>query len=57
MYRIAEKYLNIISGVGLNPTGNIDDLVEQLVLNGPACLKLVKAIEHHSGSKLVPVEK
>ena len=56
-YRLAEKYLNIVSGVGLNPTSSIDDLVEQLVLNGPACVKLVKALELHTGSRLVPVEK
>jgi len=56
-YRIAEKHLNIISGA---PTGpqlqNVDELIDQIIKNQPACQKLINALTMKVGAKLAPIE-
>jgi hypothetical protein len=55
-YRIAEKYLNIVSGASSPQHQNIDELIEQIIRNKPACDKLLDALTEKVGAKLAPIE-
>jgi hypothetical protein len=55
-YKIAEKHLNIISGIQSTPTQDTKQLAEQMVKN-PETFKIFRdAMEEIVGAKLTPVE-
>ena len=57
-YRIAEKYLNIISGsYTTSIIRNSEQLVDQIIKNKATCEILVNALAEKIGAKLVPAEK
>ncbi len=57
-YRIAEKYLNIVSGGSLGPQlQNADEMIELIIKNKPAFEKLLDALEDRVGARLAPVEE
>jgi len=57
MYRIAEKYLNIISGVQVMPTQDTRKLVEQIIADPPAFKILRQALREDFGAKLTDIEE
>ncbi len=56
-YRIAEKYLNIISGTQSVPTQNTKQIVEEIIKNPEACKILSEALGDLVGAKLSPIEQ
>ncbi|MCW3974790.1 MAG: hypothetical protein NWE86_00915 [Candidatus Bathyarchaeota archaeon] len=57
-YRIAERYLNIISGpIQSTQFSSIDELIDKIVTNGPALDKLRIALRKKVGAKLAPIEE
>lgn len=57
-YRVAEKYLNIMSGSSMSPQlQNAEDMIEMIIRNRPAFEKLLDALENRVGAKLSPVEE
>ena len=55
-YRIAEKYLNIISGPTFTPQ-DPEELVEIILRNPKSLAKLSKALNPILGAKLTPLEE
>jgi len=56
-YRIAEKHLNIISGIQSVPTQDTKQIVEQIIKNPEACRVLSEALGDLVGAKLAPIEQ
>lgn len=56
-YRIAEKYLNILSGIQVVPQFDTKELVEQIIMNPSAFKILREALGEFVGAKLAPAEK
>lgn len=56
-YRIAEKHLNIISGSQEQQLGNIDEVIDKIIMNKAAFEKLLDALETKLGSKLAPKDQ
>ena len=55
-YRIAEKYLNITSNVGFEPTPtSVDEVIDQIIANKPAFEKLLQALAEKMNSKIAPL--
>ncbi len=57
MYRIAEKYLNIVSGGIQTHTGNAKELIHELIKDKENRRLLAKSLAEELGARLVPVEK
>lgn len=56
-YRLAEKHLNIMSGIGSGPTANnIDEVIDQIINSKPLIEKLADALAVQAGMKMVMVE-
>ncbi|MFC1507189.1 hypothetical protein ACFLQ6_09000 [Thermoproteota archaeon] len=56
-YRIAEKYLNIISGIQSTPTQDTKELAQQIIKNPEAFKVLQDAMVEIVGAKLAPIER
>ena len=56
-YRLAEKYLNIISGIQSTPSQDTKQLVEQIIKNPEAFKTLRDAMVDIVGAKLSPIEQ
>lgn len=55
-YRIAEKYLSIISGgPQASQFSNVDEMIDQIILNKPAFEKLLDSLAKKMGSRLAPI--
>ncbi|MGB6680215.1 MAG: hypothetical protein WBF08_02680, partial [Candidatus Bathyarchaeia archaeon] len=55
-YRIAEKHLNIISGIQSTPTQDTKELAQQIIKNPEAFKVLQDAMVEIVGAKLAPIE-